>query len=537
MRWLPRLAMATRLRLGIAVVAALFAAVDHAALTALPWILLTTTIDLTASSLAHASTGTPAVRRVQLLALMCSGALVAGVAMGYAGPWSKLLILIPAFHAGLRFGRRGALIVFSIALATALPVAWWLKTLDMTQGQRILMASLLALVFGLLGAWSHRMEAEDAVVDPNIAAEAGLLLRRLHELAETLDTGFDAPGSAEMALQDLSSRMRAARSAILVGYGDDPAVPLAIRGADRTPWPDPMEDGSVLSTAWREGTATLTEWADDLVARSVIVVPLNDDHGDRLGLLVADRPLVTPFTVDDLEAATEVAARHSTNIDLSVLFAGLRERAGLEERERLAREMHDGIAQEMVALGFGIDSLRRAARSSQSPLAEGLDGLRVEISRILADLRLHIADLRIAVRPDTGLGAMIGARLQNFGSTSGVTTRMHLSETGFRLPAHTEVLIYRLFLQVLSDARHSLNASAVEVRLNVAAPRVELWVAHDGTSSLGEREFAGHPLVGLGGEIVMEPYAGQGVAVRMRMRARGAAPSATLSHERIPQPS
>jgi signal transduction histidine kinase len=269
----------------------------------------------------------------------------------------------------------------------------------------------------------------------------------------------------------------------------------------------------------------------------VIVVPLNDDNGDRLGLLVADRPLVTPFTPEDLLAATEVAARHAANIDLSVLFAGLRERAGLEERERLAREMHDGIAQEMVALGFGIDALRRNARDTGSPLAAGLDDLRVDVSRVLADLRLHIADLRIAVRPDTGLGAMIGARLQNFGSTSGVSTRIHLSETGFRLPAHTEVLIYRLFLQGLADARHSLNVSTVEVRLNVAAPRVELWMAHDGATSMSPRDFADHPLIGLGADISVEPYATQGVAVRMRMRARGAAPSATLSHERIPQPS
>jgi hypothetical protein len=35
----------------------------------------------------------------------------------------------------------------------------------------------------------------------------------------------------------------------------------------------------------------------------------------------------------------------------------------------------------------------------------------------------------------------------------------------------------------------------------------------------------------------VEPYAGDGVAVRMRMRSRGASPSATLSNERIPQPS
>lgn len=537
MRWLPHLAMSTRLRLGLAVLAALFALMDSTPLVSLPWILLVVTLDLAASGLAYFSLSDTAIRRIQLLALFVVNAAVAGIAMGSAESWSKVLILIPGFHAGLRFARSGAAMVPLVGIVAAFGTAWRLHRLDEAEGQRILLACTLALVIGLLGAWSHKMQVDPGLPDPNVAAEAGLLLRRLHELAETLDTGFDAPGSAEMALQDLASHMRAARSAILVGYGNDPAVPLAIRGADRTPWPDPTESDSVLTPAWRDGTPTLAEWYDDLVGRSVVVVPLNDDKGGRLGLLVADRPLVTPFTEEDLAAAVGVAQRHSANIDLSVLFAGLREQAGLEERERLAREMHDGIAQEMVALGFGIDSLRRTARSQDSPLVEELDGLRVEVSRVLADLRLHIADLRIAVRPDTGLGALIGARLQNFGSTSGVSTRIHLSETGFRLPAHTEVLIYRLFLRGLADARHSLNATTVEVRLNVAAPRAELWVSHDGTTSLTARDFADHPLLGLGGEISVEPYAGEGVAIRMRMRARGAAPSATLSNERIPQPS
>jgi signal transduction histidine kinase len=537
MRWLPHLAVSTRLRLAFALLAGMFAYIEGSLLEGLPWILLVVVLDLSAAGLAYLTGVAGRVRTAQLLALVLAGAVTAGVAMGYAGAWSKLLILVPAYHAGLRFAHRGALAVAATGLGTSMATAWWLGRLTTLEAQLIGLAALFALLFGLLGAWSHALEPNDASPDPNVAAEAGALLRRLHELADTLDTGFDAPGSAEMALQDLATRMRAARSAILVGYGSDPAVPLAIRGADRTPWPDPTELDSVLATAWSDSTPTLSEWADDLVGRSVIAVPLTDEDGRRIGLLVADRPLVTPFTQPDLDEAIAVAQTHSTNIDLSVLFAGLRERAGLEERERLAREMHDGIAQEMVALGFGIDSLRRIARTQGSPLADELDGLREEVSRVLADLRLHIADLRIAVRPDTGLGALIGARLQNFGSTSGVTTRMHLSENGFRLPAHTEVLIYRLFLQVLSDARHSLNAKTVEVRLNVAAPRVELWMSHDGTSSLTPRDFAAHPLTGLGGEITLEPMADQGVALRMRMRARGAAPSATLSNERIPQPS
>jgi len=541
MRWLPHLSMATRVRLGFALIALALSAIVDQLIQALPWILLVTTLDLAATVLLATPGGAKAsrVRRMQALVIIGAAAVSSGAAMAYGGTGAKALILIPAFNAGLNFGARGALSITALGAATGFGVAWTDLEVTEQSSTRMLLWSLGAGVVGLLGALSRRMDVESTppAVDPSLAAEASMLLRRLHELADSLDTGFDAPASAEMALQDLAARTRSARSAILVGYGSDPAVPLAIRGADRTPWPNPAETNSVLWSAWQDGTPTLTEWDEDLVPRSLIAVPLRDQAGKRLGLLVADRPAVTPFSQEDIEAAEAVALVHAPHIDLSVVFASLRERAGLEERERLAREMHDGIAQELVAFGFALDSVRRTSREQGSPLSDDLDALRKEVSRVLADLRLHIADLRIAVRPDTGLGAMIGARLQNFGSATGMTTRMHLSETGFRLPAHTEVLIYRLFLQVLVDARHAADATSMDVRLNVAAPRAELWVSHNGTSTLTQKDFLEHPLKALGGEVTVEPYGERGVSLRMRMRVRGAAPSATLSHERIPQPS
>lgn len=540
MRWLPRPSVATRLRIGFALATLLLAAVLRSLAEALPWVLLVLTLDLAATVLLASPGAGSRQRRIQAQAILVIEAVAAGAAMAYGGLGAQPLIVIPVLHAGLRFGARGALVGAAIGGASGVAASLLhLGLEDRDPLSLVLIWTLGAALVGLLGALSHRLEVESAAptVDPSLAAEAGMLLRRLHELADSLDTGFDAPASAEMALQDLAGRTRSARSAILVGYGSDPAVPLAIRGADRAPWPDPAETGSVLWEAWHEEKPILTSWDGDLVDRSVIAVPLRDETGKRMGLLVADRPAVTPFSPEDLEAAKEVAATHASHIDLSVVFASLRERAGLEERERLAREMHDGIAQELVAVGFGLDAVRRQARATESPLSSDLDALRAEVSRVLADLRLHIADLRIAVRPDTGLGAMIGARLQNFGSATGMTTRMHLSENGFRLPAHTEVLIYRLFLQVLVDARHAADATAMDVRLNVAAPRAELWVSHDGSSTLSKKDFIDHPLKALGGDVTVEPYGERGVSVRMRMRARGAAPSATLSHERIPQPS
>jgi signal transduction histidine kinase len=167
--------------------------------------------------------------------------------------------------------------------------------------------------------------------------------------------------------------------------------------------------------------------------------------------------------------------------------------------------MHDGIAQELVALGYRIDIARRQASTPSPQLGLALDAVRVDLSRLLTDLRLRIADLRLAVRPDQGLGAVVGARLQQFGATTGLTVGLRLTESTYRLPAHLESLIYRLILDVLSDARHAHGTSAIEVHLDVKAPQAWLQITHDGTSQLGADSFLDHPLTALGAEILVQP--------------------------------
>ena len=205
------------------------------------------------------------------------------------------------------------------------------------------------------------------------AREAALLLRRLDTLAGAIDGGFDAPASAELLLNAVDAAVPARRRAVLVGFGNDPAVPLALRGADRVPWQDPALDDSVLGRVWRTGRAEYGALQVDGDSRPLLAAALRDPMGDRIGVVVLERAPGTGFDDADLAAVSEVAERHSPNLDVSLIFAALRERAGFEERERLAREMHDGIAQELVALGYRVDVLRRRASNDDSALAGPLD--------------------------------------------------------------------------------------------------------------------------------------------------------------------
>jgi signal transduction histidine kinase len=463
--------MSMLLRSAIVAVVIALGSVRHNVLSILPWALLILTLDLVAANLLGFAAGHRTTRRIQALIVTLLGAGIAGVviATNQAAPLSPalLLILIPAFRAG---------------------EVW--KRLE-TQSQPATLA----------------------------AHEAARLLRRLSDLAGALDGGFDAPASAELLLQAVKEKIPGCRMAVLVGIDSEPAVPLALRGIDRLPWPDPTTADSVLGRVWRTGVAEAGYWSVGNEDKAIAAAPLRDSDGARIGIVVVDRFASAPFIDGDLRSLVDLAEYHSANMEVALIFAALRQNAAFEERERLAREMHDGIAQELVALGYRIDVVRRKAATQASQFAPALDEMRADLSRVLADLRLSIADLRLAVRPDQGLGAVVGARLQQFGAATGLTVGLRLSESTYRLPAHLETLIYRLILDVLTDARNARGTSTIEVRLDVKAPQAWLHISHDGESHLAPDAFRDHPLTALGAEIDVPPSA-TGVVVTLALNDR-----------------
>ncbi|HEY5474866.1 MAG TPA: histidine kinase [Candidatus Limnocylindrales bacterium] len=510
-------------------------------LAILTWALLLLVVDLIVGRLLTG--GDLGARRGEAFALVMVGAIVAGISLwinAATGPEAFMLMLVPAFRAGEAWGRRATFLV--VLVSSAIGVAGWLtrQRADAAFVGYLVPWVGMALMVGVLGAWSTflRQQNTPRPITPGAAREAALLMRRLDTLAESIDGGFDAPASAELMLDAMDSGVRSARRGVLVGFGSDPAVPFALRGAERTPWDEPTVDQSVLGMAWRSGESAMGLRTDRSGnERAVMAIVLRDNAGDRIGVVVLDRPATSPFSDAEFAAAGEIGEIHSANLDVALIFAALRERAGYEERERLAREMHDGIAQELVALGYRIDVLRRQAKEDAPDLSDSLKALREDLSGVLMDLRLRISDLRIAVRPDQGLGAIVGARIQRFGSSTGLAVVLRLNESGFRLPAHVETLIYRLILDTLADARHAPGATSVDLTLDVAAPQAFLRITHNGLSGLRQEDFADHPLTALGASIVVDSTATSGVALQMYLRQRRSPEQGPLITERIPQRS
>ena len=526
--------MPTLLRSAIVAMAIAVGAIGHDVLSGLDvlsvllWALLILVLDLVAGILLGFGPAQSKTRRNQALMVTLLGAAVAGaaIATSQTTPLSPgmLLLLIPAFRAGEVRGRLAAVAAVTMSMIVALGAA--LASGPLTSGNvtSSLQWAILALGVGLLGAFTAVLtDRRTRPRSPSAPAaqEAARLLRRLSDIAGTLDGGFDAPAAAELLLHAVNDKIPGSRMAVLVGVGSEPAVPLALRGIDRLPWPSPTTADSLIGRVWRTGVAEAGLWASVNEERAIAAAPLRNSDGARIGIVVIDRLASAPFVNDDLRALVNIAQGHGANVDVALIFAALRQNAAFEERERLAREMHDGIAQELVALGYRIDAARRQATAAAPQFASTLDDMRSDLSRVLADLRLRIADLRLAVRPDQGLGAVVGARLQQFGAATGLTMGLRLSESPYRLPAHLETLIYRLILDVLNDARNAHGVSGIEARLDVNAPQAWLEITHDGESHLAADAFRDHPLVALGATIEVQPKPGAGgVTVSLSLNDR-----------------
>lgn len=534
MRWFPKVPTAVRLRVALGVSCLLLGFVAGSGLELLPWILLVLTLDISAFTILGLVKTSSRARENQGMILLCIAALCAGLAL-VAGPISLVLLLIPAYHAGERLGHNGTAAVIVSGFLGAFFVAGWDGHVSRSEAADVGQWSATAMALGILGTWASSLREDGQPRSAALAAEASALLRRLHDLSDALDTGFDPPATAEQTLADFETRVPVERSAVLVGAGGDQAIPVGLRGTKRVPWPEPDVRGSLLEPAWDHGSPVAETWLDPAGgARAVLAVPLENVHGQRIGLLVADRSAREPFTHDDVEAAQEVAVAHSPFLDAGLVFDSLRVKAGLEERERLAREMHDGIAQELAALGFEIDAVRMSARAAASPLADDVERLRASLGTALSTLRLQISDLRMAGRVDSSLGAILSSRLQLFGASTGFTTTMELNETGFRLPAHLEVMLYRVVLEVLSDARRSPGTTFVRVSVHIAAPTAFVEVVYDGTTSLRQLDFADHPLLQHGGELVIEPHpAGRGTRFHARVHTTDDLPIQVDQHRMV----
>lgn len=193
--------------------------------------------------------------------------------------------------------------------------------------------------------------------------------------------------------------------------------------------------------------------------------------------------------------------------------------AALEERNRLARDLHDTVKQQTFATLMQVRAARNLLETDPAEARNHLKEAEALIKNTQQDLGAIIGELRPAALEDQGLAAALRQTLERWSQHSRIPANLHVR--GERLlPLEVEQALFRVAQEALSNvARHS-RASAVSVLLEYEPTQVCLTLSDNGIGFDPETARGGYGLqsmrervTGLGGRLLIQPADGGGTTV------------------------
>jgi signal transduction histidine kinase len=235
------------------------------------------------------------------------------------------------------------------------------------------------------------------------------------------------------------------------------------------------------------------------------------------------------FTVEDEELIRTLAAHAAIAIENARLNERSRELSTVEERKRLARELHDSVTQTLFSIGLTAEAASELVEVDPARARAQLGQLQELTRAAMAEMRSLIFELRPAELETEGLAAALRKHVE-------VLRRLHRQEIELRvdgdrrLPPDVEKGLLRIAQEALGNALRHSGAEHVLLTLDALDSRVELAVADDGSgfdpgeavhrsrrlglTSMRERAEA------LGGTLAIDSEPGRGTTITVEVRWR-----------------
>lgn len=160
------------------------------------------------------------------------------------------------------------------------------------------------------------------------------------------------------------------------------------------------------------------------------------------------------------------------------------------ERQRLARQMHDGPAQSLTNFILQAEICQRLFDRNPDRAAEELNNLKTVASSTFQKVREFIFDLRPMMLDDLGLIPTIRRYVEGYEEKSGVQTELHILGDERRLEAHREVMMFRSMQELLNNVRVHAKATKVTVTLDMGTDDIVATIEDNGQGFNPETVFA-----------------------------------------------
>jgi signal transduction histidine kinase len=381
-------------------------------------------------------------------------------------------------------------------------------------------------------------QAAVAVENARLHEQASVRERRLEAIREVSEAILhgEAP---ERALQLVASRARelseADLAAIAVPDGSSLVISVAVgERADAIEGMTLEPAGSISGAVIDSGNPVILAdaRADPRAYRPMIeaghmgpamFVPLSSSGRAFGTLALANRPGGRLFEQDDLGLVQAFAAQASVAIQYGRAQRDARRLLVMEDRERIAKELHDGVIQALFAVGMG---LQAAATVSSSPeLRDRLESAVGDLDRVIRDLRNYIFGLRPGILADRQLDQALRQLAAELEERSDVTVVVDIDpKVAAEIGSAPDVL--QLVREALSNVNR--HAGAATCRLSLLRSRDEaivLEIDDDGRGfDVDASEGTGQGLgnlrdraAAIGGELSVISSAAQGTTVRLTL--------------------
>lgn len=290
-------------------------------------------------------------------------------------------------------------------------------------------------------------------------------------------------------------------------------------------------DGSISGDVMRErAPLVVADASNDTHARQPIVglgkvgaaifVPLHARDRTFGTLLVGNLKGRPAFTADDLAFLQTFAAQAAVALEYARLQEELQRLAVLEDRERIAKELHDGVVQSLFAVGMALQATE--SMIANDDVQRRLENAVDDIDRVIRDLRSYIFGLHPGQSADFSLERAIHELAEGFrkGTSTAIVTTIE-DNAASRLAGRAANIV-QATREALSNAVRHAGATRIEVSLRGTAREAILEVRDDGRGFDPASPSNGQGMTtlraraeALGGTIEITSSAGNGSLIRI----------------------
>ncbi len=195
-----------------------------------------------------------------------------------------------------------------------------------------------------------------------------------------------------------------------------------------------------------------------------------------------------------------------------------------QERNRIAREMHDTLGHRLTIASVQLEGAQRLIPTNPEKAASIVATVREQVKEGLAELRQTVAMLRASVEEDMPLEKALARLADQIQQATGLTIHMSLEGCPENLSLPQHQAIYRAAQEALTNIQRHARASEAWLQVTTQSDMITLLISDNGVGISPEQAQTGFGLLGLkeranlqGGELHVDPRPGGGTQITFRV--------------------